>query len=290
MQDKILRKTVEVNGLSLSYLEKGEGALILCLHGYPDSAESWVDTIELLSGKGYRVVAPSLRGYVPSGIPADRDYSVLALAEDILRLIDVFGAEQAILIGHDWGALASCSAAALAPEKIAKLITVDMPHPASIQFSLKTAWKTRHILMYQFKKGAVKRLTRNNFSHVDEIYRRWSPQWDFDETETEIVKAGFAQPGRAEAALGYYWSFFAGLTRSDERAKKGRAVALATIDVPSLCIMGDWGATDLVTMERSRRFFKGPYQFHMLSDVGHFLHREDPERFFSLILPFLIEG
>ena len=280
-------KKIAVGNLELAYLETGEGPLVLCLHGYPDTAESWLGTMQFLVTKGYRVIAPYLRGYYPSHIPEDDDYSVLSLAEDVLGLMEALGETEAILIGHDWGALAGYAAASLAPEKIKKLITLDMAHPRTIRFTPRTVWKGRHIMTYQFKKSAVRRLKQDNFAHIDAIYRRWSPNWDFDAQETAVVKQAFAKPGRAEAALGYYWSFAADLRGNNQRAETARTVSRAKINVPTLCIVGDWGAIDKVQMEQTLTAFTGQYEYVILPGIGHFLHREAPEKFLMLIDKFL---
>lgn len=280
-------KTIAINSVNFAYLEKGAGPLVLCLHGYPDTAYTWSDTLTYLADKGYRAVAPFMRGYHPTDIPIDGDYSVLRLAKDALEMIEAFGETEAIVIGHDWGALAAYSAAALEPSRISKMVTLDMPHPASLSFNPRVIWKGRHILAYQMRQSSINHLKRNNFAHIDQIYRRWSPNWDFSAEETAPVKEAFAKPNRVEAALGYYWAFMAGLTGRNDAAKRGRELALAKISVPTLAIFGDWGAVTQKQVEQTRKAFTGHYEYTQLEGVGHFLHREEPEQFFALLAKFL---
>src|SRR5258708_7936876 len=127
--------TIAANGLTFSCLADGpdDGPLVLLVHGFPDTAHTWSDVLPRLASQGFRAVAPFMRGYYPTTIPADGDYAVLTLGRDVLALIEAHGRTQAIVIGHDWGAYASYAAANLAPERVSKLVTVALPHPRSVR-------------------------------------------------------------------------------------------------------------------------------------------------------------
>src|SRR5690606_35104397 len=101
----IIEGTIEANGLSFGYLAAGgEGPLALCLHGFPDSAHTWRHLLPELAAAGYRAVAPFLRGYAPTAVPADGYYQSGAVATDANALHDALGGDgDAVLIGHDWG-------------------------------------------------------------------------------------------------------------------------------------------------------------------------------------------
>jgi Lysophospholipase len=79
---------------------------VLCLHGFPDHAQSWAHFLDRLAQEGYWAVAPALRGYWAGGAAPDGSYRALATGQDVLALIEALGAEQADLIGHDFGARA----------------------------------------------------------------------------------------------------------------------------------------------------------------------------------------
>src|SRR2546430_9681560 len=102
------RGSVQANHLRLRYLEIGEGPLALCLHGFPDSPWTYRFLLPELARAGYRAVAPFMRGYAPTEIPADGDFSTRALAKDPNALHEALGAtSDAVLIAHDWGAPAA---------------------------------------------------------------------------------------------------------------------------------------------------------------------------------------
>src|SRR5260370_33759717 len=113
MAPTVRTRTVLANDLKFAILEAGSGPLALCLHGFPDSAQTWRYLLPELAEAGFHAVAPFMRGYSPTGIPADGAYQVAALAADAAALHQVLdGGEDAVLIGHGWGAeTAHCAAA-----------------------------------------------------------------------------------------------------------------------------------------------------------------------------------
>ncbi|MBO0774134.1 MAG: alpha/beta fold hydrolase, partial [Actinobacteria bacterium] len=116
--------TAHVNGLEFGLLEAGSGPLALCLHGFPDTAHTWGRLLPVLAKAGFHAVAPFMRGYAPTAVPADGAYHVGALAADAVALHEALGGDaDAVLIGHDWGAEAAYAAAAYAPGRWQRLVT-----------------------------------------------------------------------------------------------------------------------------------------------------------------------
>ena len=162
-------------------------------------------------------------------------------------------------------------------------MTVAIPHPRTIRISPRTAWKSRHFFTFQLRRWAGWRLKRNNAAYVDTIYRRWSPTWQVPPDETAAIKKSFATPGAVEAALGYYWSFAA--NRNNQEVQ---SVLLQKTTVPTMCLVGAAdGALNLEAMVHTPRAFSGPYEYKVLPGVGHFLHRELPDRFAQIVLDYL---
>ncbi len=281
-----LLKKIRANNLEFYYLTFGEGPLIICLHGFPDSAYTWNTLGPRLADLGYQVVAPFMRGYHPTEIPDTKSYGALDLGTDVLELITQLGFDSAVVIGHDWGALAAYSAANLNAKSVSKLITLAIPHPRSLKLSLRGFWKIRHFITFQVRNSARRTMSKGNFSGVDKIYKRWSPTWNFDESETEYIKNSFKTKERLDAALGYYWSF-----RKDffgEKAKEVRKITRAKTTVPTLCLVGGAdGALDLTPMKNTARAFSGEYRYEIIQGVGHFLHRESPDVVFNHMAEFL---
>src|SRR5262252_8591367 len=115
MTPAVRTRTVLANDLEFGILEAGSGPLALCLHGFPDSAQTWRDLLPELADAGFRAVAPFMRGYAPTAVPADGRYQMGVLAADAIALHEALGAdERAVIVGHDWGAGAAHGAAAAA--------------------------------------------------------------------------------------------------------------------------------------------------------------------------------
>src|SRR5580698_6221743 len=114
------QRTVTANGIEFAYLEDGpeDGPLALCLHGFPDTAHTWRHLLPRLADAGFHAVAPFLRGYGPSGLAADGRYQAGIIGVDANALhAELGGDADAVLIGHDWGAMGTYAAASLAPER-----------------------------------------------------------------------------------------------------------------------------------------------------------------------------
>jgi pimeloyl-ACP methyl ester carboxylesterase len=261
-------ETISANGVNFAYLTEGQGPLVLLLHGFPDTAHTWDRSMKELAAAGFRVVAPFMRGYAPSEIPANGDYEVDTLGRDVLALIDALGEKQAIVVGHDWGAAAAYSAAGQGPEKISLLVTVAIPHPASLKPSPLLLLKQRHFLVLRRKKaGAVVRA--NNFAYVDELWHRWSPAWkSVPASETAPVKKAFAEPGCAEAAAAYYQ--FVGF-----RPPKSY---LAKVQMPAVAFAGEHDVIPTRAYEKARHRYAKSYEV-VIVPGGHFMHREHPDVF-----------
>ncbi len=167
-------KTIRANGLNFAYLEEGSGPLVLLLHGFPDTAHTWDQTRPALAAAGFRAVSPFTRGYAPTEVPASGDYRIDTLASDAAELIEALGETSAIVVGHDWGASAAFGAAIQFPERVRFLVTLAIPHPASLRPSPLLLWKARHFVTLR-TPGAVERVRADDFAYVDELVRRWSP-------------------------------------------------------------------------------------------------------------------
>lgn len=274
---------VTANRMRFAFLEEGKGELILLLHGFPDTPHTWSQVQPRLAAAGHRVVAPFMRGYPPSEISATGDYSAIELANDVLALISELGEERAVVVGHDWGALAAYAAANLAPQRLRKLVVLSIPHPASLgPVSLLSSW---HFVTFQLQRRAAARLRQNDFAGLREIYRRWSPTWEVPEEELAPVKASLAAAGGLEGALGYYASF-----RRDALSLRGNARRLlrSPVRVPTLAFFGaEDGALDSSGLATQHCHFLNGYQQAVFAGVGHFVHREAPGPFLERLLPFV---
>ena len=112
-------RVIEVNGISLYVEEHGDGAPVLLLHGWPDSARLWRHQIPVLAASGYRVITPDMRGFGRSERPAEvRSYGLRNVVGDVSALLDGLGVQAAHVVGHDWGAAVAWLTAILHPDRV----------------------------------------------------------------------------------------------------------------------------------------------------------------------------
>lgn len=122
-------QSIETNGIRLRVAVAGQGPVVILIHGYPESWYSWRHQIPVLANAGYRVVAPDVRGYGGSDKPqAIEAYAIKSISADIDGLIAALGADQAIVVGHDWGAAIAYGTALFHPERVRAVAGLSVPH------------------------------------------------------------------------------------------------------------------------------------------------------------------
>ena len=277
MRERVVR--TEINGVELAYLEEGSGTPVLLLHGFPDTARTWKRALAFLASQNYRAIALFQRGYYPSAIPEDGDYSIRQLAEDVLGLIDRLGATKAVVIGHDWGALAAYAAAALAPAKIAAIIALAIPPFRVIEDSPDERRVRPHNGYLARGEDSALLLEKDDFAEVDYLYTLWSPHWQGARQHAKGVKDALRREGRSRAAVDYYRS---SLSKHDTEAF---SVKLST---PAMVIYGqDEPEIRKAMFRKAGCAFSGPVTCREYSTVGHWPHLEAPDLFERDVLGFL---
>jgi pimeloyl-ACP methyl ester carboxylesterase len=270
------------NSLEWTALSAGTGQPVLLAHGFPETPATFDRTIEHLAARGFRAVAPYMRGYHPRTVKGIERFHANALAEDLLAIADELSpSAPAILIGHDWGAFATYRAAAMRPERWSKIITLGIPHPAMIRPSLRLAWGLRHFVVFQLEGWALKRLRADDFAEIDAIYRRWAPAWKFGPEETAPVKEIFRHPGTLEGALSYYWHF---ARQTRDEAKRARELDRSPIPVPAVIVVGrDDAALRPEAVREAPKIFPRGAAIEWIDGAGHFLHREQPRAWLAAL-------
>ncbi|HKM70154.1 MAG TPA: alpha/beta hydrolase [Stellaceae bacterium] len=121
-------RTVITNGIRMHVAEQGAGPLVLLCHGFPESWYSWRHQLGDLAEVGFHALAPDLRGYGRTERPEAIDqYTLLRVVGDMVGLLDLLGAEEAVLAGHDWGAVVAWLAALLRPDRFRGVIALSVP-------------------------------------------------------------------------------------------------------------------------------------------------------------------
>jgi pimeloyl-ACP methyl ester carboxylesterase len=283
-----------VNGLDVAYLEAGpaDGPLALCLHGFPDHAPTWEQLLPELAAAGYHAVAPWLRGYAPTGLAPDGNYQTASAALDAIALADALAPDgDAVLVGHDWGALIGYTTVAHRPDRFSKLAALAVPHPAAIGgmfTSPEQLKRSFYIFLFQtpFAELAV---TNDDFAFIDFLWRTWSPGHEPTAEFMRELKDTLGSPGSTDAAIAYYRAML-GTTPPDPALQEVTDATFTPITVPTLYLHGaDDGCmgVELVQADELPLFFPAGIDAQVVPASGHFLHLDQPEDVNRRILEFL---
>jgi pimeloyl-ACP methyl ester carboxylesterase len=116
-----------------------DGRPVLLLHGWPAAPRGWRPVAERLHQRGWRTIVPALRGSGATRFRsphAPRDGRGIALAADAIDLLDVLGLERVAVVGHDWGARAAYTLAAVAPERVDSIVALALPYQPRGAFTI----------------------------------------------------------------------------------------------------------------------------------------------------------
>ena len=131
MTTEVRHRMVETNGIRMHLAEAGSGPLVVLCHGFPELWYSWRHQLAALAEAGLRAVAPDMRGYGQTDRPEAIDqYTVLHMIGDMVGLLDALGSEQAVIVGHDWGAVVAWHAAQLRPDRFRSVVGLSVPFRA----------------------------------------------------------------------------------------------------------------------------------------------------------------
>jgi pimeloyl-ACP methyl ester carboxylesterase len=241
------------------------GALVLLLHGFPESRHSWRAALPVLAAAGYRAVAPDQRGYSPGARPDPAELSNYAfdrLVNDAVEIVAAAGYDgrRFHLVGHDWGGQVSWGVADRYPDRLASLTILSRPHPKSFRRALlkedgDQKHRSRHHRAF-LEPGTGKMLLEDNARRLrDGLFGQGVPAAALEQHLSVLGNAA-----ALEAALAWY------------RSNKGLAADIGTIKVPTLYIWGDADATVGPDAARGTREFVGAaYAMEVLPGVGHFV-------------------
>jgi pimeloyl-ACP methyl ester carboxylesterase len=279
--DQLSVRTVTANGLAFGVLEVGSGPLALCLHGFPDSARTWRHLLPALAEDGFHAVAPFMRGYAPTEIPTDSCFGVGALVADAIGLHEALGGdEQAVVIGHDWGAEAAYGAAAFAVNRWRRVVTLAVP-PLALDAEIFADYDQlkRFFYLFMLKSSVAESvLAAENMAFLDRLWNEWSPGYDARD-DLRNVKQCLGSEANLAAAIGYYRAEEPGLHhfRSDGMYAAEEAALASAPPQPTLYLHGDRdGCIDVSLVVDAERHLATGSRMKVIENAGHFPHLEQP--------------
>jgi pimeloyl-ACP methyl ester carboxylesterase len=248
---------------------------VVLFHGFPDTPYSWADVEETLVNAGFRVTVPWLRGYHPDTIVPGRPYDFETIGRDGLALLDAIGAQRAVVVGHDWGALTAYVMATIAPERTRAIVTIAIPHPSQLQRTPASLFAARHFVGLKLP-WAAPTVRRNDFAYLEKLYGRWAPNWSGPERDACVmhIKQALSQPQTLQGAIDYYRAL----------PLAGSRLLDVPPDVPNLTIGGTADIVDAETYRATPELFPAPSKALIVDRAGHWPHREDA----ALVLPEIV--
>jgi pimeloyl-ACP methyl ester carboxylesterase len=283
---------LSANGIDVAYFELGQGPLALCLHGYPDSAHTWRHLLPVLADAGFHAVAPFLRGYAPTGLASDGRYQSGVLGVDANALHEALGGDgDAVLIGHDWGAMGAYAGAHLAPDRWRRVVAAAVPPGSAIAEGfmsydqLRLSW----YMFFQLNPLSDMVVPMDDFDFVRKLWRDWSPGYDAAEDVQHFIDC-MAGPDNVTAALSYYRQTLQFELQAAELAE-AQAGTLTLPTQPLLYLHGrnDGCMANWLAEKAETQLTVAGSRFHMVEEGGHFLHLEQPDEVNSAIVDFVSE-
>jgi pimeloyl-ACP methyl ester carboxylesterase len=289
-------RLVETNGVRLRVFEAGDrdAPLVVLAHGFPELAYSWRHQIPVLAEAGYRVLAPDQRGYGGSSRPeAVEDYDIHALTGDLVGLLDSAvggGAEQAVFVGHDWGAMVVWHTALLHPRRVRAVAGLSVPPIPRARSRPTQRWREKfgddfYMLRFQEPGRADAEMEADVAATMSGMFAglldtaaelpEWITPEEFDHYVAEFSRTGFT------GALNWYRNY-------DRNWESTPHLAGERITAPALFV---GGTADPIgpTMNpaRAREVVAGPYTEVMIEGAGHWIQQERADEVNAELLGFL---
>jgi pimeloyl-ACP methyl ester carboxylesterase len=267
--------TVTANGLRFHVEHAGEGPAVLLLHGFPDTGDVWRHQVPALAAAGLRTLVPDLRGRGRSERPQETSaYALPELVADATGILDAFGIERAHIVGHDWGAAVAWAVAALAPERVDRLVVMSVGFPGAIRPDRRALEQGWYRLLVLFPQAEA--LLLRDDAYLLRTLIAGAP-------DADRYLALLADPEALTAGLAWY--------RANSPIE-----TLPGADTPRLPpvgarTLGLFGANDPYLTERailaSETFVTGGWHYHRLDRAGHWPQLEQPDQTNELLLDFL---
>jgi pimeloyl-ACP methyl ester carboxylesterase len=302
----IVHRYVPVRGLTLHCAVAGHGPLVILLHGFPECWYSWRHQLAALATR-FTVVAPDLRGYNESDKPSSvRAYELSELVADVEALIAAFGAEDAAIVGHDWGGGIAWTFAMERPRLTRRLAVLNCPHPAIFAEALRTdrrqLARSWYMFFFQIPWLPERLLGARHAAAIGRAFTNSSVVRDaITPEDLRVLRDAASQPGALRSAINYYRAIFRQQARADAPAWLRRRLGWTTdppprrtladwprITAPTLLV---WGEQDVALRKELTAgmdpLFTTPPRIHYVPESGHWVQQECPALVNQLLLEHL---
>lgn len=276
--DTVQHKYANNEGVKIHYVTKGEGPVLIMLHGFPDFWYTWRYQIADLS-KDYKVVAVDLRGYNKSDKPEGvGNYSMSILMKDLIAVIDDLKLEKATIIANDWGGAIAWQLATFYPDRVDKLIVCNIPHPAGIGRYLADNPQTGQYAQDFKKEGAEKTLSAEGLADIHS---------GLSDLERKRYVEAFKNSSFA-GMLNYYKANYPSASSNPTVSPRPNPPQIRKVKSPVLMIHGmKDNALPPGMLNNSWDYVDNELTIKTIPGAGHFVQQEAHERVTTMIRNWL---
>ena len=258
-----------------------DGPVVVLLHGFPEFWYSWHRQIEPLAAAGFRVIVPDQRGYNLSSKPFGvSSYAMTELVSDVIAIVDQLGQEKIFLVGHDWGAAVAWGAALLHPQRIAKLVVLNVPHPSVMRKFLSTSprqfLRSWYMFFFQLPWLPEALFSAFNYHIGARSLLRSSRPGTFSAEDLVQYRFAWSQPGALTAMINWYRALFRTRAKFSDK----------TVRVPTRILWGERDDFLLTEMAHESLRYCTSAELFTFANATHWLQHEEPARVSELLIDF----
>ena len=280
-------RTVESNEIRLHLVEEGDGFPVVFCHGFPELWYSWRHQIPALAAAGLRPIALDLRGYGETDKPeALQEYDIQHLVGDLIGVLDALNLEKAVLVGHDWGSFVVWSAAVMHPERVERVVSLNVPYrgrsvvlpPTSVLKQMGN--RVAYILFFQEPGRAEARFSSDLTAALHRFYDGGAADPAFLSQEEFQVYLDAFRKGGMSGPLNFYRNI-------DRNWETTSDLADRIVECPCLVVLADKDPVLRPEFAEGMERWLPRLRKEIISDCGHWTQQEKPEEVNRLLLDFL---
>ncbi len=287
------------HGITLSCRAAGQKGqpVIVFLHGFPEGAFVWDALLTHFAAKGYRCVAPNLRGFEKSSAPSDvAQYRPKHLVQDIAALIAIESPDQplACLVAHDWGGAVAWNVANQLPQLMRRLCIINSPHPGTFLRELRDSPQQQAASAYMnflIRPDAETLLAQDDYRRLWEFFTNKFAATGKHDWLTDQVKAQYRSVWEHGLTGGCNLYRASPLRPPTPRDPGAAAITLPrdmlTVGLPTQVI---WGMNDIAlppALLDGLEDYLPLLELHRVPEATHWIIHEQPELVTGYVEKFL---
>ncbi|MFV1999430.1 MAG: alpha/beta fold hydrolase [Acidimicrobiia bacterium] len=281
-------RSIESNGVTLAVDDRGDGEPVVLLHGFPEIAYSWRHQVPALFDAGFRVISYDQRGFGKSGKPEDvESYRLENLVGDLIGLLDRLGIDRATVVGHDWGSIVAWTAAVTQPDRIDRVVSLNVPYrgacmgfPTTDFLRSRLAERFGYVLMFQEEGVAEAGFVANPERWLMSFYAAGSGEnYDMTDEDFSVYLEAFKNGG-ITGPVNWYRNI-------DANAETYASKIDAPVTQPTLMIAADHDPVLPLSLVDGMDRWIDDLETVVVEDSGHWIQQERPAAVNAALIDWL---